>query len=198
MLNNEQCWASVTARDAAADGEFVYAVRTSGVYCRPACPSRLPLRSNVAFFESHAAAEAAGFRPCKRCRPGDASPAERHVAAIGRACALIRERDCLPSLAELAEAAGISPFHFHRVFKQITGTTPREWGKAHRLGRFAALLDSGENGAEAVYGAGFGASSRAYEAAPNGLGMTPGAVRHGGRGETIRFTTVETGLGWAL
>jgi len=172
-------------------------VRTTGVYCRPGCASRRPRLENVAFYETNAEAEAAGFRPCKRCRPTEA-PGERHVAAIGRACALIRARDALPSLSELAQAAGISRFHFHRVFKQITGATPREWGKAHRLGRFGERLDAGEGVAAAVYGAGFGASSRAYEAAQGGLGMTPGARRHGGRGETIRFTTVETALGWAL
>src|SRR6266566_2139154 len=198
MLNAEQCWAAVLAHEAAQDGRFFYSVKTTGVYCRPGCASRQPRRQNVAFHETTAAAEAAGFRPCKRCRPNEGSQADRHIAAIGRACALIRASDTLPSLAELADAAGISPYHFHRVFKQITGATPREWGKAHRLGRFADRLDAGEGIAEAAYGAGFGASSRAYEAAPNGLGMTPGARRHGGRGETIRFTTVETGLGWAL
>jgi AraC family transcriptional regulator of adaptative response/methylated-DNA-[protein]-cysteine methyltransferase len=198
MMNTERCWTALASRDAGADGAFVYAVRTTGVYCRPGCASRPPRRENVAFYPTPAAAEAAGFRPCKRCRPSDASIGERHVAAIGRACALIRAQDTLPSLAELADAAHLSRFHFHRVFKQITGTTPREWGKAHRLDRFAERLDSGESVAAAVYGAGFGASSRAYAAAPNGLGMTPGARRHGGRGETIRFTTVKTGLGWAL
>jgi AraC family transcriptional regulator of adaptative response/methylated-DNA-[protein]-cysteine methyltransferase len=198
MLNPEQCWAAVAARDAAADGRFVYAVRTSGVYCRPACPSRLPLRRNVAFYESNAAAEAAGFRPCKRCRPNEDSAAARHVAAIGRACALIRQRDALPSLTEMAAAAGISRFHFHRLFKQITGATPREWGNAHRIGRFAARLEAGDGVAEAVYAAGFGASSRAYDAAPGGLGMTPAARRRGGRGETIRHTIVPTPLGHAL
>ncbi len=198
MVDREQCWAALASRDARAEGAFVYAVRTTGVYCRPGCASRLPRRENVAFYPDPAAAEAAGFRPCKRCQPSEGSTGERHLAAIGRACALIRASDALPSLAELADAAGVSRFHFHRVFKQITGTTPREWGKAHRLGRFAARLDAGESVAGAVYAAGFGASSRAYEAASHGLGMTPGARRHGGRGETIRFTTVRTALGWAL
>src|SRR5882762_2673071 len=198
MLNTEQCWAAVTAHDATQDGHFFYSVCTTGVYCRPGCASRQPRRENVAFYETADAAETAGFRPCKRCRPNEGSLADRHVAAIDRACALIRAGDTLPSLAELAAAAGISRFHFHRVFKQITGTTPREWGKAHRLGRFAARLEAGDSVAGAVYAAGFGASSRAYEDAANGLGMTPGARRHGGRGETIRFTTVRTGLGWAL
>src|SRR5271170_8191251 len=198
MLNSEQCWAALASREARPDGAFVYAVRTTGVYCRPGCASRLPRRENVAFYETPAAAEAAGFRPCKRCRPSGDSLADRHVAAIGRACALIRARDALPSLAELAAAAGISRFHFHRIFKEITGTTPRQWGEAHRLGRFAARLDAGDSVAGATYAAGFGASSRAYEAAQSGLGMTPGARRHGGRGETIRFTTVRTAVGWAL
>src|ERR1700760_2835321 len=119
---------------------------------RGAAPAR---RENVAFYETAAAAQTAGFRPCKRCRPNEGSSADRHIAAIGRACDLIRARDELPSLAELADAAGISRFHFHRVFKQITGATPREWGKAHRLGRFADRLDAGEGIAAAAYGAGF-------------------------------------------
>ncbi len=198
MLNPEQCWTALTSRDASADGSFFYSVRTTGIYCRPGCASRTPRRENVAFYETAAAAEAAGFRPCKRCRPNEGSPADRHLAAIDRACALIRASDSLPNLAELASAAGISRYHFHRVFKQLTGTTPREWGKAHRLGRFAERLAAGDSVAGAVYAAGFGSSSRAYEDAAQGLGMTPAARRHGGRGETIRFTTVETPLGWAL
>src|SRR5437763_12863862 len=161
MLNAEQCWAAVIAHDARQDGRFFYSVKTTGVYCRPACASRQPRRENVAFYETTAAAEAAGFRPCKRCRPNEGSQADRHIAAIGRACALIRASDELPSLAELADAAGISRFHFHRVFKQITGATPREWGKAHRLGRFAARLDARQGIAEAAYGAGVGDSWRA-------------------------------------
>ena len=198
MLDQEQCWAAVCAHDASRDGQWVYSVKTTGVYCRPGCASRQPLRKNIVFYATNAEAEAAGFRPCKRCRPNEGSPAARHIAAVERACALIRGRDALPTLNELAYAAGISRYHFHRVFKQITGATPRDWGKAHRLGRFADRLDAGEPVAEAVYAAGFGASSRAYEAAPLGLGMTPAARRAGGRGETIRYTTVKTALGWAL
>jgi AraC family transcriptional regulator, regulatory protein of adaptative response / methylated-DNA-[protein]-cysteine methyltransferase len=198
MLNAEQCWAAVLAHDARADGSFFYSVKTTGVYCRPGCASRQPRHENVVFWETTAAAEAAGFRPCKRCRPNEASAAARHVAAIGRACDLIRTRDSLPSLAELAGAAGISRFHFHRVFKQVTGATPRDWGKAHRLGRLADRLDAGAPVADAVYAAGFGANSRAYAAAPTALGMTPGARRRGGSGETIHVTTVATALGWVL
>lgn len=198
MLDEDKCWAAVCAHDAGQDGTFFYSVKTTGVYCRPGCASRQPLRKNVAFYQTTEQAEAAGFRPCKRCRPDEGSPADRHIAAVGRACELIRSRETLPTLAELAEAAGISRYHFHRVFKQITGATPRDWGNAHRLGRFAARLDAGEPIAEAAYAAGFGGSSRAYEAAGDGLGMTPGARRRRGKGETIRYTIVSTWLGWGL
>ena len=143
------------AHDAAQDGRFFYSVKTTGVYCRPGCASRQPRRENVAFYETTAAAEAAGFRPCKRCRPNEGSlgrPAHRRDRPRLRPDP--RPATTIPSLAELADAAGISRFHFHRVFKQITGATPREWGKAHRLGRFADRLDAGEGIAEAIYGAG--------------------------------------------
>ena len=198
MLDFDECWAALEKRDARAAGKFFYGVRTTGVYCRPGCTSRLPLRKNTMFFETLAEAEAAGLRPCKRCRPADGSPAERHLAAVQRACALLEKTDTAPSLGELADAAGISRFHFHRVFKQITGATPRDYARTHRLGRLAEKLDAGEPVTEAIYAAGFGSSSRAYEAAPAGLGMTPGARRRGGTGQTIRFVTVETSLGWAL
>jgi AraC family transcriptional regulator, regulatory protein of adaptative response / methylated-DNA-[protein]-cysteine methyltransferase len=198
MLDLEACWAAVESRNAGADGSFFYGVRTTGVYCRPGCASRRPLRANTVFFETGAAAQAAGFRPCKRCRPTDASAAARHLAAIEKACSLLRDSDETPSLAELANAAGISRFHFHRVFKQITGATPREYAQAQRLGQFGERLAAGQSIAAAIYASGFGSSSRAYEAAPTGLGMTPGARRRGGRGKTIRYVTVETPLGWAI
>jgi len=198
MLDFEQCWAAVENRDAGADGRFLYGVRTTGVYCRPGCASRRPLRANTVFFETSAAAEAAGFRACKRCRPADGSAASRHLAAIERACALLRTSETLPNLGELADAAGISRFHFHRVFKQITGATPRDYARTHQLGRLAEKLDEGQPVTVAIYASGFGSSSRAYDAAPAGLGMTPGARRRGGTGQTIRFVTVETPLGWAL
>jgi AraC family transcriptional regulator of adaptative response/methylated-DNA-[protein]-cysteine methyltransferase len=198
MLDFEACWSALQRRDAAGAAGFFYGVRTTGVYCRPGCTSRLPLRSNTLFFETPAQAEAAGLRPCKRCRPADGSAAERHLAAIERACALLKSSETMPSLAELAGAAGMSRFHFHRVFKQITGATPRDYARTHRLARLAEKLDAGEPVTASIYAAGFGSSSRAYEAAPEALGMTPGARRRGGGGETIRFATVETLLGWAL
>src|SRR5262249_40841859 len=198
MLDVEACWTAVEKRDAAADGRFFYGVRTTGVYCRPGCASRRPLRTNTRFFETPAAAEAAGFRACKRCRPTEESTASRHLAAIERACALLRTSDSMPSLAELADAACISRFHFHRVFKQITGVTPRDYARSHRLGRLGEKLDSGQPVAASIYASGFGSSSRPFEAAPARLRMTPGTRRRGGRGETIRFVTVATPLGWAL
>ena len=198
MLDLETCWAAVAAHDARADGRFVYAVDTTGIFCRPGCASRSPRRENVRFFADAAAAEAAGFRPCKRCRPAEDSAAARHLAAVERACALLRDGETAPSLEQLAAAAGMSRYHFHRVFKQVTGTTPRDYARTRRMDRFTEALAAGENVAAAVYAAGFGSSSRAYEAAPQGLGMTPGRRQKGGEGETIRFATVMTPLGWAL
>jgi AraC family transcriptional regulator of adaptative response/methylated-DNA-[protein]-cysteine methyltransferase len=198
MLDFDECWAALEKRDGAAAGRFFYGVRTTGVYCRPGCTSRLPLRRNTVFFETTAAAEEAGLRACKRCRPTEPSMASRHLTAIEKACALLRTSDTIPSLGELADAACISRFHFHRVFKQITGVTPREYARSHRLGRLGEKLDSGQPIAASIYASGFGSSSRAYEAAPAGLGMTPGTRRRGGSGETIRFVTVATPLGWAL
>ena len=198
MLDPDTCWAAVAARDSAADGRFVFAVQTTGVFCRPGCSCRQPLRRNVRFFATPAEAEAAGFRPCKRCRPTDPSAASRHVAAIERACARIRASAAVPSTADLAAAAGISRFHFHRVFRQVTGTTPGDYARTHRMGRLAARLAGGAPVAESIYAAGFGSSSRAYAAAPAALGMTPAARRKGGNGASIRFVTVKTALGWVL
>jgi AraC family transcriptional regulator of adaptative response/methylated-DNA-[protein]-cysteine methyltransferase len=198
MLDFDECWAALEKRDGAAAGRFFYGVRTTGVYCRPGCTSRLPLRRNTVFFETTAAAEEAGLRACKRCRPTEASMASRHLSAVEKACALLRTSETVPSLGELADVACISRFHFHRVFKQITGVTPRDYARSHRLGRLGEKLDAGQPITASIYASGFGSSSRAYEMAPAGLGMTPGTRRHGGSGETIRFVTVATPLGWAL
>ena len=198
MLDPDICWAAVAARDSAADGRFVFAVRTTGVFCRPGCNCRQPLRRNVRFFPTPAEAAAAGFRPCKRCRPTEPSAASRHVAAVERACARIRDAEAVPPLAELAEAAGISRFHFHRVFRQVTGTTPGDYARTHRMGRLATRLAGGAPVAQSIYAAGFGSSSRAYAAAPAALGMTPAERRNGGKGIAIRFATVSTAVGWVL
>jgi AraC family transcriptional regulator of adaptative response/methylated-DNA-[protein]-cysteine methyltransferase len=198
MLDPETCYAAVAARDASADGKFFVGVKTTGVYCRPHCPSRTPLRRNVSFYGTPAEAEAAGFRPCKRCRPNEPSATARQLAAVERACALIAASDSPPPLGALAAAAGISRFHFHRLFKQVTGTTPGDYARTRRLARLAGKLDDGEPVAQAIYGAGFGSGSRAYAAAPSALGMTPARRRRGGEGIAIRFAIVPTPLGWAL
>lgn len=192
------CWAALRGRDPAADGRFFYGVKTTGVYCRPSCPSRPPRPENVTFYRTQAEAEAAGFRPCKRCRPTERSPVERHRQAVARACALIRAADTAPSLDRLAAAAGMSRYHFHRVFTQIVGTTPGAYARTQRVRRLESELAGGTPVTEAVYAAGFGASSRAYEAAAGGLGMTPGVRRRGGAGQTIRYATAQTGIGWVI
>src|SRR5579871_1022223 len=128
-------WGAVTRRDAAADDQFYYAVSTTGVYCRPSFAARLPRREHVQFYATRADAERAGFRPCKRCRPDEAPRAERQAAAIAKACRVIEQSEDLPGLDALAEAAGMSRFYFHRVFKQITGLTPKAYAAAHRAGR---------------------------------------------------------------
>ena len=197
MHDADARWKALVARDAEADGRFFYGVRTTGVFCRPSCASRLPRRENVLFFESAGAARAAGFRPCKRCEPTEASPLARYVAAVERACERLGAGGARPTLAALAREVGMSPYHFHRVFKQITGTTPGEYVRSARLGRFAEGLDAGRPVTEALYAAGWGSSSRAYEAS-SGLGMTPGARRRGGPGEILRFATAKTSMGWVL
>lgn len=156
-------WAAVVARDRAADGTFYYSVRTTGVYCRPSCAARLANPKNVLFHRSCTEAERAGFRACLRCKPGQPSLEEQHAATVARACRLIEEADEAPSLAGLAAAAGLSPFHFHRVFKAVAGVTPRDYAAARRAERVRDELKARETVTEAIYGAGFNSSSRFYE-----------------------------------
>jgi AraC family transcriptional regulator of adaptative response/methylated-DNA-[protein]-cysteine methyltransferase len=191
-------WRAVERRDRAADGTFVYSVRTTGVYCRPSCAARLPRRENVAFHESCAEAERAGFRPCKRCRPNEPALADQQAAAVAAACRLIEEAEETPSLAALAQAAGLSRFHFHRVFKAVTGVTPKAYADAHRGKRVRAELTQSGSVTEAIYGAGFNSSGRFYAAAPGVLGMTPTQFRAGGGGNVIRFAVGECSLGAIL
>ena len=195
MIADEgECWSAVLGRDAATDGDFVYAVVTTGIYCRPSCPTPTPLRRNVRIFPDSVAAEAAGFCACKRCRPTLASPLAWHVVAVGKACAILSTSERAPSLAAVADAVGISRFHFHRIFKEMLGTTPGEYFKAVRWRRLAQSLASGRPVTEAIYGAGYGSISRAYESARKVLGMTPAARRAGGAGIQVRFTVVERGI----
>ena len=194
IADESECWSAVVSRDAAANGCFVYAVVTTGIYCRPSCPTPTPLRRNVRFFPDFAAAEASGFYACKRCRPTLASPLAWHTAAVDKACAILSASERAPSLAAVADAVGVSRFHFHRVFKEVLGTTPGEYFKAVRWRRLAQSLASGRTVTEAIYGAGYGSISRAYENAREVLGMTPAARRAGGAGTRVRFTVVEQGI----
>ena len=191
-------WAAVVRRDPAADTVFYYSVRTTGVYCRPSCAARRPRRENVLFHPTCAAAEAAGFRPCKRCRPNEASLAERWASAVRQACRLIQEADPLPGLDALAASVGMSRFHFHRVFKAITGLTPRGFATAHRADRVRDELTRSATVTDAIYGAGFNSHGRFYAASSEVLGMTPTDFRSGGNGTAIRFAVGECSLGAIL
>ncbi len=196
--SDEARWAAVQARDAAADGQFYYSVRSTGVYCRPSCASRTALRANVGFHGTREQAEAAGFRPCLRCRPELPPLAERQAEAVARACRLIEQAEEAPDLDSLARVAGLSRFHFHRVFKAVTGITPKAYAAAHRAGRVRRQLAVSGSVTEAIYGAGFNSSGRFYAGAGALLGMAPARFRAGGQGETIRFAIGQCSLGAIL
>ena len=191
-------WDAVSRRDRAFDGAFFFAVRTTGVFCRPSCASRPAKRENVSFFETVEAAERAGFRACKRCRPEKLGAPDPQVEAVRRACERIASAEEAPSLADLAARAGLSPFHFHRVFKKVTGVTPKAYAAAEQARRAADRLRTAETVTEAIYDAGFNSSSRFYETAAARLGMTPTAVRRGGQGAVIRFAVGQASLGAVL
>jgi AraC family transcriptional regulator of adaptative response/methylated-DNA-[protein]-cysteine methyltransferase len=192
-------WTALAARDAAADGRFYYSVETTGVYCRPSCPSRPARPENVRFHASAAEAEAAGFRPCRRCRPDQPSLDERHAAMAERACRAIEAAETPPTLAALARMSGLSPHHFHRLFKAAVGVTPKDYADAHRAKRVRKGLEQGEAVTEAIYGAGFNSSGRFYEQADAILGMTPSDYRRGGAAEAeIRFAVGQCSLGAIL
>ncbi len=188
-------WTAVLARDATLDGAFVYAVVTTGVYCRPSCPSRRPRRENVCFFEAPEGAAVAGFRPCRRCRPHRAPALDPAVVYVRAACQFIEEAEGVPSLDDLAGHIGVSPFHLQRTFKRVTGLSPRDYAHAVRAGRFRAFLRAGDDVAGAAYEAGFGSASRVYESAPGQLGMTPATYKRGGAGARMRYAVVSSALG---
>ena len=195
---NDPRWTRLVARDAGADGSFVYSVATTGVYCRPSCGSRTPNPRNVAFHADPAAAEAAGFRACKRCRPDEAPLAERQAELIAAACRRIEGAEEPLSLGELADGAGLSPHHFHRLFRAVTGLTPKGYGDAHRARKVRAALGKGAQVTEALYDAGFGSSGRFYAAADADLGMMPSAYRKGGAEAEIRYGIGQSSLGRVL
>lgn len=191
-------WPRVLARDASADTEFVYGVRTTGVYCRPSSHSRLPRPENVVFFDTPAAAEAAGYRASRRDGPDSSAVSARHVEAVAQACRLICESEEVPSLTELAAHAGMSPFHFHRMFKARTGLTPKAYTDGRRRERMHAGLEDGKSVTEAIYDSGFNSNGRFYEASDRVLGMRPTDFKAGGTNAAIRFAVGECSLGSIL
>ncbi len=191
-------WAALQARDARADGSFFYSVRTTGVYCRPSCGARQARAENVAFHATAAAAERAGFRPCKRCRPDQISLAQQHAVMVTAACRAIEQAETTPALEQLAQPSGLSPSHFHRVFKAVTGVTPKQYAMAYRSARVRKELARSATVTEAIFDAGYHASSRFYEQANQVLGMTPSNYRAGGADSAIRFAIGECSLGAIL
>ncbi|MBX0327688.1 bifunctional DNA-binding transcriptional regulator/O6-methylguanine-DNA methyltransferase Ada [Oscillochloris sp. ZM17-4] len=198
-LDAERCWEAVAARDGGSDGAFVYAVRSTGIYCRPSCPSRRPRREQVAFFALPDAAELAGFRACKRCAPREACPADPAAGVVAAACAVIAARlEQPPSLDDLGAAVGMSPHHLQRTFKRLVGVSPRAYADALRLDALKGRLRAGERVSEAIDAAGYGSPSRVYERADAQLGMPPAVYRGGGKGMQIGFTIVDSALGRLL
>lgn len=198
-VNDDRAWRAVVQRDKRFDGAFVYAVRSTGVFCRPSCASRQPLRTNVRFFETTDDAKAAGFRACRRCRPADASFHHPADASVERARDFLdRHADRAVSLRELASHVKLSPSHLQRSFKRATGLSPKEYQDAKRVDQLKSRLRAGDSVSRATYEAGFGSSSRVYERSDRELGMTPAAFRRGGRGVTIAYTVASTPLGRVL
>ncbi len=191
-------WAQLAARDRRADQQFVYAVSSTGIFCRPSCPARLPRPEHVLFYPSAEEATASGFRPCKRCRPGERSLCEQHAAVIAEACRCIESSPGKIVLRELAAAAGMSPAHFHRLFRALTGVTPRSYAVSQRSAAMRESLLNSPSVTDAIYKAGFDASSRFYASADKGLGMTPTAFRAGGHSMKIYFAVGQCTLGSIL
>lgn len=197
-MEDAERWAAVVARDKAFDGKFYYSVATTGVYCRPSCAARRANRRNVSFHNSCADAEAAGFRPCKRCKPNEPALAEQHVAKIAEACRLIAEAEESPKLDELARAVGLSTYHFHRIFKSVLGVTPKAYALAERQKRVRDTLGRSATVTRAIYDAGFSSNGRFYATSNEVLGMTPTDFRAGGANSEIRFAVAECALGSIL
>ncbi|HEY7127006.1 MAG TPA: bifunctional DNA-binding transcriptional regulator/O6-methylguanine-DNA methyltransferase Ada [Ktedonobacterales bacterium] len=198
-MNEERCWQAFSARDKAADGQFVVAVRSTGIYCRPSCPSRRPKRENVLFFAEPGTAEQAGYRACLRCRPRQNGTPEEQVTLVQQICRVIEQHpEGSPSLEELGTEISMSPFHLQRTFKRVLGITPRQYAEAHRLGRLKERLREGESVTQALYGVGYSSSSRLYEQANARLGMTPATYGKGGKGMQISYTIANSPLGAVL
>ncbi|WAT00039.1 bifunctional DNA-binding transcriptional regulator/O6-methylguanine-DNA methyltransferase Ada [Rouxiella chamberiensis] len=192
---DEARWQAVVNRDDTADGEFVYAVKTTGIYCAPSCPSRQPNRENVVFFENAEQAEAQGYRPCKRCRQGRMSRQHQHTHQVELACRLLENSDKTPTLSQLATEVGLSAYHFHRIFKSLTGLTPRAYAVAKRKQRVRDNLAQTVSVTSALLEAGYASNGNFYASSPASLGMTPSAYRAGGRGMAVWFAVGRCSLG---
>ena len=190
-------WEALRRRDAAADGHFFFAVKTTGVYCRPSCAARPARRENVTFYATRADAERAGYRPCKRAGPSTAA-SRTEAALVAAACRAIESAEEPPRLSELAAQSGVSPYHFHRLFKRIAGVTPKAYAAAHRHSKVQSSLQAGSEVTAAIYDAGFNSSGRFYEVAPEILGMKPSAYRNGGQGEAVWHAIGRCSLGRVL
>ena len=198
VLDGDEAWRAVERRDPRFDGRFVYAVRSTRIYCRPSCPSRRPLRERVTFYAAPEAAEGDGYRACKRCQPRE-ERASMATVAVERARQIIEQHpDQVMTLGNLAAKVGMSPFHLQRTFKRLLGVSPRQYQDALRVTRFKARLRAGDTVSRATYEAGFGSSSRVYERSDNTLGMTPAAYRRGGIGMHISYTIVDSPFGKLL
>ncbi len=196
-MEDDSRWPAVLKRDATRDGSFVFAVTTTGIYCRPSCPARRPRPENVRFFGQPKEAEAAGFRACRRCRPGTLH--DPRSAWIARVCRLIEERAGERiRLADLSDAAGVSSFHLQRMFKRALGVSPRQYAESLKARALKARLKGGSPVAEATYEAGYGSSSRVYEKAGRQLGMTPATYGRGGKGMRIAYGLAQSSLGRVL
>jgi len=188
-------WQAVMERDPRADGAFFYAVSTTGVFCRPSCGARTPLRTNVSFYREASEARRAGFRACKRCKPETAAPQQRQMELVVDACRWIERAEREPSLGELSRALGFSPYHFSRVFKSLVGVTPKQYAIAHRSRIAAKNLKTSKDVTSAIYESGYGASSRFYASARRRHGMTATELRKGGEGIAIRIAFRDSSLG---
>lgn len=198
-FSSEQArWQAVQARDAQADDAFVFAVVTTGIFCRPSCRARRPLRENVRFYQDAAAAQAAGFRPCKRCQPDNAPPQAQRAARVAAICRLMETSDAPLTLATLAEQAAMSPWHFHRLFKSVTGVTPKAWQQALRARRLRQALEQGDGVTDAIYRAGYASGSAFYREADAALGMTARQYRRGADRTPVEYALAACQLGHCL
>jgi AraC family transcriptional regulator, regulatory protein of adaptative response / methylated-DNA-[protein]-cysteine methyltransferase len=199
LVDIDEAWRAVEQRDQRFDGQFVYAVKSTRIYCRPSCPSRRPNRARVTFYTAPVAAEQAGYRACRRCHPRDATLKPASATAVERARRHIeRHADQALTLADLASQVGMSPFHLQRTFKRVMGLSPRQYQDALRVTRFKSRLRAGDTVSRATYEAGFGSSSRVYERSDRTLGMTPASYRRGGAGLVITYTLVDSPFGRLL